>query len=82
MNPLNAPYGLSVQEIWKGVVCLLVVRRKKHRGRKPSDKPLSIDQIEHRFEKRLKEKKLLAEAFLLGKNKFSNPDTVPMEAVR
>ena len=56
------------------------MRRKQHRGRnnKPIDRPLSIEKIESRFDKQLKEKQELAEAFMLGRNKYGNADKVPM----
>ena len=57
------------------------MRRKKHRGRNtPVDKPLSIEKIESRFDKLLEEKQLLAEAYMLGRNKYGNADTIPKEA--
>lgn len=58
--------------------------RKKHRGRKKGIQkpvPLSIEKIESRFEERLTEKRLLAEAFLLGKNKYGNTDLTPKKAI-
>lgn len=69
------------------------LRGRKHRGRniKPRaiDRPMSIEKIENRFEEQLKEKQLLAEAFLLGTNKYGNKfgngrisDETPMRAVR
>ena len=38
---------------------------------------LSIKQIESRFERKLAHKKDLAEAFLLGKNKYGKADITP-----
>jgi hypothetical protein len=55
------------------------MRRKQHRGRNtPVDRPLSIEEIESRFNKRLEDKQLLAEAFMLGRNKYGKADTTPM----
>ena len=58
------------------------MRRRKHRGRKPIDRPMSIEKIESRFDKQLEEKQFLAEACLLGKNKYWKADTTPMKATR
>lgn len=44
------------------------------------DGPMSIEKIESRFEKQLEEKRLLAEAFMLGRNKYGNADTIPKKA--
>lgn len=62
----------------------MALRGRKHRGRnnKPIDRPLSIEKIESRFDKLLEEKQFLAEAFLLGRNKYGNADSVPMRAAR
>jgi len=43
---------------------------------------MSIEKIESRFDKLLEEKKYLAEAFMLGRNKYGNADTIPMRAAR
>lgn len=57
------------------------MRRRKHRGKKNrNDKTLTIGQIERRFDQWLEKRQLLAEAFLLGKNKYGNADIVPMVA--
>jgi len=81
MNHLNAPLGLSVHAFRGGKS--VKMRRRKHRGRnKPIDRPLSVEKIENRFEKVLQEKQFLAEAFLLGKNKYRNTDKIPMRATR
>jgi len=59
------------------------MRRKQHRGRNtPIDRPVSIGKIESRFDKLLEEKQFLAEAFLLGRNKYGNADITPMRAAR
>jgi hypothetical protein len=59
------------------------MRRKKHRGRsKPIDSPMSIEKIENRFNQQMDEKQLLAEAFLLGRNKYGNADIVPRMATK
>ena len=58
------------------------MRRRKHRGRKPVDRPMSIEKIESRLDTLLEEKQLLAEAFLLGRNKHGNADVIPMRAAR
>ena len=58
------------------------MKRRKHRGRKQIDRPMSIEKIGRRFDKSLEEKQFLAEAFLLGRNKYGREDMVPMEAVR
>lgn len=56
--------------------------RKKHRGRKKyNDEPVSVEKIEARLEERLVSQRLLAEAFLLGKNKYGKPDVVPKRAI-
>lgn len=59
------------------------MRRKQHRGRnKPIGRPMSIEKIESQFNKQIEERQLLAEAFLLGKNKYGNADMIPMRAAR
>ena len=42
---------------------------------------MSVERIEKRFIERIAERQLLAEAFLLGKNKYGNADLTPKEAV-
>jgi len=63
-----------------------LVRRKKHHGKNKTNKsiyrPLSIEKIERRFDGQVEEKQFLAEAFLLGRNKYGNADTIPMMVVR
>lgn len=67
------------------------MRSRKHRGYRdrPIDRPMSIEKIESRFDKLLEEKQLLAEAFLLGTNKYGNQrgngrvaDSTPIQAIR
>jgi hypothetical protein len=54
------------------------MKKRKHRGKKPIDRPMSIEKIESRFDELLMEKQELAEAFMLGRNKYGNADEVPM----
>lgn len=81
IKSLNDPHGLIVRQ-WKEWFVLPGVRRKKHRGRKKhTDEPVSIEHIESRFEERLETRKLLAEAFLQGKNKYGLPDLTPTKVI-
>jgi len=44
----------------------VALRRRKHRGKKAIDIPMSIEKIENRFDKQLEEKQLSSELFMAG----------------
>jgi len=51
-------------------------REARHRGAFTR----SVEREYNIIERRLDEKQLLAEAFMLGRNKYGNADTIPKEA--